>query len=372
MSVLRPPQADLQARPERPRLEPKGEYLAKQFAGQPFEYAIVEDIGAPGAFDAVVAGVDAVAHTVRLPALLPFLPLAPCPRVKELTKRVLCGGFSCATPGLAIPLQRRGPRGAHPARRRRHARDPQGCHRSRQGRQARRHVRPLSPRAAPPPCSHRLTPTPPRSRMLRSTSSVAAIQEPREPPSAFTEADWNRFSVAEVAQKGKDASPVHAYLASKALAERAAWDYVEEHPIPLVTIVRPRPSPLALPTTSFLRRASPSLDLPPARPAPEPAARLRPDSARGLDARPAQHVRRHLLRHRPGQEDGGRPARRRRRQLHRRPHACVSFPPSLRSALAARTPARRRSCQATRTDIDLVFARPPAARPQSPTPTSGP
>ena len=45
------------------RSEEKGDYLAKLFEGQPFEYVIVEDIGTDGAFDEAVKGIDAVAHT---------------------------------------------------------------------------------------------------------------------------------------------------------------------------------------------------------------------------------------------------------------------------------------------------------------------
>lgn len=41
----------------------QGEYIVKQFPGQPFEYTIVEDIGAPDAFDEAVKGVEGVAHT---------------------------------------------------------------------------------------------------------------------------------------------------------------------------------------------------------------------------------------------------------------------------------------------------------------------
>ena len=45
------------------RSKDKGEYLVNLFKGKPFEYVIVEDIGADGAFDEAVKGVDAVAHT---------------------------------------------------------------------------------------------------------------------------------------------------------------------------------------------------------------------------------------------------------------------------------------------------------------------
>jgi nucleoside-diphosphate-sugar epimerase len=40
--------------------------------------------------------------------------------------------------------------------------------------------------------------------------------------------DWNTFSPKEVEDKGKDVDPSQAYRASKTLAERAAWKFIEE------------------------------------------------------------------------------------------------------------------------------------------------
>jgi hypothetical protein len=52
------------------------------------------------------------------------------------------------------------------------------------------------------------------------TSSTAAVfGSPSNPPN-YTEADWNKNAVAEVKEKGKNASNVAKYSASKTLAEQ--------------------------------------------------------------------------------------------------------------------------------------------------------
>lgn len=62
------------------------------------------------------------------------------------------------------------------------------------------------------------------------TSSFAAVVDTSKPvPTKFTEDDWNEFSPKTLEEKGKDVSPVDAYRASKTLAERAAWEFVEKH-----------------------------------------------------------------------------------------------------------------------------------------------
>lgn len=42
--------------------------------------------------------------------------------------------------------------------------------------------------------------------------------------SLYTEKDWNNHSPDEIKKLGDEASVVHMYMASKSLAERAAWD----------------------------------------------------------------------------------------------------------------------------------------------------
>ncbi|KIP03369.1 hypothetical protein PHLGIDRAFT_110983 [Phlebiopsis gigantea 11061_1 CR5-6] len=61
------------------------------------------------------------------------------------------------------------------------------------------------------------------------TSSTAAIASPSPTPRVFTEADWNEYSPRVVAEQGAAAPPADMYRASKALAERAAWDFVAKH-----------------------------------------------------------------------------------------------------------------------------------------------
>lgn len=61
------------------------------------------------------------------------------------------------------------------------------------------------------------------------TSSVAAIISPRTPPYTFTESDWNDASPKAVEEKGRKAPNGDKYSASKTLAEKAAWKFVEEN-----------------------------------------------------------------------------------------------------------------------------------------------
>ncbi|KAG8959162.1 methylglyoxal reductase (NADPH-dependent) gre2 [Tulasnella sp. 419] len=61
------------------------------------------------------------------------------------------------------------------------------------------------------------------------TSSFATTLEPHPPPYIYTEADWCDHALKEVKEKGKGASPMIKYTASKVMAERAAWNFVKEH-----------------------------------------------------------------------------------------------------------------------------------------------
>lgn len=51
----------------------------------------------------------------------------------------------------------------------------------------------------------------------------------KKAPAKFSEKDWNEYSPAQVEEKGKDAAPADAYRASKTLAEKAAWKFVEDN-----------------------------------------------------------------------------------------------------------------------------------------------
>ena len=62
--------------------------------------------------------------------------------------------------------------------------------------------------------------------ILSSVASVVTIQtEPR----VFTEVDWNEDSIVAVREQGAKADNGVKYQASKTLAERAAWDFVEKN-----------------------------------------------------------------------------------------------------------------------------------------------
>lgn len=55
------------------------------------------------------------------------------------------------------------------------------------------------------------------------TSSIAALG------AGLDESAWNQFSIDEVTQKGAAASPMDKYCATKTLADRAAWDFIEKN-----------------------------------------------------------------------------------------------------------------------------------------------
>ncbi|KAH9921282.1 D-lactaldehyde dehydrogenase [Amylocystis lapponica] len=59
------------------------------------------------------------------------------------------------------------------------------------------------------------------------TSSVGAIFTIREDPPVFSEKDWNDAAVAQVEANSKEGG--YIYMASKVLAERAAWDVYEKN-----------------------------------------------------------------------------------------------------------------------------------------------
>jgi nucleoside-diphosphate-sugar epimerase len=61
------------------------------------------------------------------------------------------------------------------------------------------------------------------------TSSVAAVREETTVPRAFNESNWNNSAVEAVKTKGSEVGSVGIYLASKTLAEKAAWEFVATH-----------------------------------------------------------------------------------------------------------------------------------------------
>ncbi|KAI3602839.1 d-lactaldehyde dehydrogenase [Moniliophthora roreri] len=56
------------------------------------------------------------------------------------------------------------------------------------------------------------------------TSSAATIYDQLSSGKTLSEADCNDSSIKECEERGKDARPIAKYMASKILAERAAWD----------------------------------------------------------------------------------------------------------------------------------------------------
>jgi nucleoside-diphosphate-sugar epimerase len=72
----------------------------------------------------------------------------------------------------------------------------------------------------------------PSVRPLTETSIAAnrTTVDPSKPvPTVYTEEDWNETSPAVSAKEGNNQAPPEAYRASKTLAERAAWEFVETH-----------------------------------------------------------------------------------------------------------------------------------------------
>ena len=61
------------------------------------------------------------------------------------------------------------------------------------------------------------------------TSSCAAVLSVQQEPRIYTEADWNEGSITQVRAEGAKAPNMFKYLASKTLAEKAAWEFVEKN-----------------------------------------------------------------------------------------------------------------------------------------------
>ncbi|RSH76694.1 methylglyoxal reductase (NADPH-dependent) gre2 [Apiotrichum porosum] len=148
------------------RSKDKGEYLANLFKGSkvPFEYIIVEDIGKSGAFDEAVKDVVGVAHTAS-----PFHFKATNP--EELIRPAVDG-----TVGVLKSIQKHNP----------------------------------------------------NVKRVVITSSVAAIRSGAPSPAVYTEKDWNEQSTENVKKLGSAANPSDKYQASKTLAEKAFWKFIED------------------------------------------------------------------------------------------------------------------------------------------------
>ncbi|TCD65711.1 methylglyoxal reductase (NADPH-dependent) gre2 [Steccherinum ochraceum] len=149
------------------RTPDKAAYLQKLFAsyGDKLEFVVVKDITLPGAFDEAVKGVDAIEHLAS-----PFHLRSSHPDDMIIP----------AVQGTHTILQSALEHGANVKR-------------------------------------------------IVVTSSVASVDELVDYAKVYTEDDWNDQSVREAKEKGKDCSPSHSYRASKALAEKEAWKFVEKH-----------------------------------------------------------------------------------------------------------------------------------------------
>ncbi|KAI1798371.1 NAD(P)-binding protein [Ganoderma leucocontextum] len=149
------------------RSESKATHLRSLFKpfGDKFEVVLVEDITKEGAFDDVVKGVDAIAHTAS-----PFHFKADDP--SELIVPAVHG-----TTGILVSALKNGS----------------------------------------------------TVKRIVVTSSCAAVLTPKTEPYVFCEADWNEASIAEVNEKGREATSHAKYRASKTLAERAAWEFWNKH-----------------------------------------------------------------------------------------------------------------------------------------------
>jgi len=149
------------------RSESKATHLRKVFTkyGDKLEVVIVPDITKEGAFDEVVKGIDAIEHTAS-----PFHFKASDP--DELIIPAVHGTTRVLESALAY------------------------------GTSVKRVV---------------------------VTSSCASVMQVQDTPRTFSEADWNDAAIQEVRAKGHAAPNPAKYRASKTLAERAAWDFVEKN-----------------------------------------------------------------------------------------------------------------------------------------------
>ena len=73
----------------------------------------------------------------------------------------------------------------------------------------------------------------PSVRRVVFISTIGAVIDPAGAdaiprPRAYDERDWNESHVREVAEKGRDASGLAKYCASKVIAERAAWEFAKD------------------------------------------------------------------------------------------------------------------------------------------------
>lgn len=145
----------------------KGEHLKKLFAsyGDKLELVVVADITKEGAFDEAVKGVDLVEHTAS-----PFHLKSKTP--DEVIVPALKGTVS-----VLESIKKYGT----------------------------------------------------SVKRVIVTASVASILQVPLLPNVFDESSWNEPSIKNCNELGDNANPMDMYCASKTLAEKAAWDFVEKN-----------------------------------------------------------------------------------------------------------------------------------------------
>jgi len=150
------------------RSEAKGEYLRKLFKpfGDKFEYVIVKDVSQEGAFDEAVKGVDAIEHTAS-----PF-------HLKADDPQEMLGPAIKGTVGILESAMKNAPQ---------------------------------------------------VKRIVVTSSTAAVMDTDSKFPGTFSEKDWNVSSGERIKEKGRSAPQADKYRASKALAERAAWKWIDDH-----------------------------------------------------------------------------------------------------------------------------------------------
>lgn len=152
------------------RSDDKGKYLQRVFKkyGDHFNFIIAEDLEKEGAFDDAVKGIDAVLHTAS-----PFHF-----NIEGDPKRTLINPAVNGTRNVLSSINK-------------HGSDVK--------------------------------------RVVITSSFAAILDSTRQGHIVYTEKDWNISSVENVEKKGKDQEGPDAYRASKTMAERAAWEFVEEN-----------------------------------------------------------------------------------------------------------------------------------------------
>jgi len=153
------------------RTEAKGKFMIEYFKslgyGDRFEVVVVDDIAKEGAFDEAVKGVDAIEHIASPSHMNGKEP-------EEMIRPAIDGTIgilkSALKDGSESKVQR-----------------------------------------------------------IVITSSSSSIERSISQPTIFSECDWNEGCIKEVRELGNKSSAATMYRASKTLAEKAAWEFYEQH-----------------------------------------------------------------------------------------------------------------------------------------------